>query len=81
MQEVKCLKLFLSVIHENLQVLFDFGYDVRILFFVFFSWLCTCDLGVEEFQCSFPHSGFYWRKLKTCTQQNNNAINKYLRTF
>jgi hypothetical protein len=30
MQEVKCLKLYLLVIHENLQVLFDFGYDARV---------------------------------------------------
>jgi hypothetical protein len=80
MSDVKCLKLFLLVIHEK-HVLFDFGYDVRFHFCVFFSWLCTCDLGVEEFQCSFPHSSFYWKKLKTCTQQNNNAINKHLKTL
>jgi hypothetical protein len=53
MQKVKCLKLFLLVIHEKLQVLFDFGHDARIHFCVFFSWLCTCDLVLKNFNAAF----------------------------
>ncbi len=79
MQEVKCSKFSRSTIHNNLRTLFNYDLELQFLF-VFFSQLCICNLGIEEFQyIAFLTFFVFGRSMYK--QQNNNTKNMHLGAF